>query len=94
MNVNSIIVAKLNQKRSVLAESLAKLDELIAEFGGKPSARTNGKPGRKPGSKRTLSPEHIAKMQAARRAKKTPAPASAGETVNQGQGASLAAAAE
>lgn len=82
-NVNAMIVSKLNQKRSGLVESLTKLDELIAEFGGKASSKTGAKRGPKVGSKRILSPEHIAKMQAARKAKKAP--------VN--EGANLAAAA-
>jgi hypothetical protein len=100
MNVKGMIVAELNRKRLALVTSLEGLDKLIAEFGagngkikgkGKRHRRTKeeiaaGVPAK--GGKRTLSPEHIAKMQAARKAKKEvkgQAPAT--------EGANLAAAA-
>jgi hypothetical protein len=83
MNVKGMIVAELNRKRVAHVEALAKLDELIHEFGGK--ATGTAKRGRKPGTKkRTLSPEHIAKMQAARKAKK--APATEGASLSQAAG--------
>jgi hypothetical protein len=67
VNVNAMVVSQLNKRRVTLVAELAGIDAALTAFGGRPA--TSSAPARtRTRKRRTLSPEHIAKMQAARQA--------------------------